>query len=142
MKISATVKNKHNENDVTVSTEGNNKKINIPGKSAGFGSLVNGGELLFLSLATCFCNDIYREAAKRNINIDLVEVTVSGEFGAEGEAATYINYETKLQAQNCLERELKELIEYTDKVAEIHNTLRKGIEIKLNKAVTEISTNK
>ena len=136
MKISATLRNQYNENDIQVSTENNVKKISIPGKPGGLGSSVNGGELLFLSLATCFCNDIYREAAKRHLTIELVEVTVSGEFGAEGEAAAYIEYETNIQAKDCSEEELKELIEYTDRVAEIHNTLRKGIEVNLKKAVT------
>jgi uncharacterized OsmC-like protein len=35
---------------------------------------------LFLALATCYCNDIYREAAKRNIKVDSVEVEVEGTF--------------------------------------------------------------
>jgi uncharacterized OsmC-like protein len=29
---------------------------------------------LFLALASCYCNDIYREAAKRNIKVERVEV--------------------------------------------------------------------
>jgi uncharacterized OsmC-like protein len=41
--------------------------------------------LLFLALATCYCNDIFREAAKQGLKIDGVEVKVEGEFGAEGE---------------------------------------------------------
>ena len=65
MKVSATIKNKHNVNDITVLTEANSKKLHIPGKAVCFGSSENGGELLFLSLATCFCNDIYRESARR-----------------------------------------------------------------------------
>lgn len=65
MKISATLINSSNINDVTVTTESSQKKIAVPSKADGFGSSVNGGELLFLSLATCFCNDTYREAAKK-----------------------------------------------------------------------------
>ncbi len=133
MKISATIKNRLNENEITLSTEKNEKKISIPGKPEGYGSSVNGGELLFLSLATCFCNDLYREAARRKINIDSVEVIVSGEFGAEGESAAYIDYEAKLHAPDSSESELRELIEYVDKIAEIHNTLRKGIQVSLKK---------
>jgi uncharacterized OsmC-like protein len=59
---------------------------------------VNGGELLFLALATCHCNDIYREAAKRGIQIDEVDVTVEGEFGAEGECAKQIVYRPRVKA--------------------------------------------
>ena len=61
--------------------------ISIASKDDGFGLAVNGGELLFLSIATCFCNDLYREAAKRDQKIDSMEVTVSGTFGKEGEPA-------------------------------------------------------
>ena len=133
MKISATIKNGNNSNDITVSTEANQKKIIIPGKTGGFGSSVNGGELLFLALATCFCNDIYREAARRAINIESVEVTVYGEFGAEGEPAAHIAYETKIQSTESSEKQLEELIKYVDNIAEVHNTLRKGIQVSLKK---------
>jgi dienelactone hydrolase len=42
--------------------------------SSGLGSSANGGELLFLVLATCYCNDVYREAAKRGIRAESAEV--------------------------------------------------------------------
>lgn len=35
--------------------------------------------LLFLALATCCCSHNYREAARRDIPVDLVEVEVSGD---------------------------------------------------------------
>ena len=85
MKVSATIKNKLNENVVVVQTNDAVKEVAIPGKATGYGSSINGAELLLLSLATCFCNDIYREAAKRNINVSGVDVEFTGEFGAEGE---------------------------------------------------------
>ncbi|MDQ3277580.1 MAG: OsmC family protein [Bacteroidota bacterium] len=72
MTNSATIKNDFQVNDIIVATEGRQKKISVPGKGDGFGSSVNGGELLFLSLATCFCNDLYREAAKRKVAITSV----------------------------------------------------------------------
>ena len=52
--------------------------------------------MLFLALATCYCNGIYREAAKRNIRMERVEVEVSGDFGAEGEPAKNVTYRAKL----------------------------------------------
>jgi uncharacterized OsmC-like protein len=131
MIISATIKNSYQENDITVTTEGNQKEINIPSKKEGYGSSVNGGELLLLSLATCFCNDIYREAPRRKIQIDSVEVKVSGEFGKEGEPAINISYEAKVQSAHNSEEEIAALIKYVDSIAEIHNTLRKGINVSL-----------
>ncbi len=131
MIISATIKNGYQENDITVTTDTNKKEISIPGKTEGFGSSVNGGELLFLSLATCFCNDVYREAARRNINISSVEVNVSGEFGKEGEPGKNIIYNAKIQSSNSSQQEITELINHVDKIAEIHNTLRKGVSVAL-----------
>lgn len=131
MTISATIKNEFQLNDITVATEGNQKKISVPGKGEGFGSSVNGGELLFLSLATCFCNDLYREAAKQKVNITSVEVTVTGEFGKEGEAASNIVYSVRVQSPSLSDKEIAELISHVDTIAEIHNTLRKGVSVSL-----------
>ena len=106
MIISATIKNSSLVNDITVSTENNEKKISIPGKAGGRGSSVNGGELLFLAIATCFCNDIYQEAAKRKMDIQSVEVTVNGEFGKEGDPGSHIIYSTKIEAPACSQNEI------------------------------------
>jgi len=121
-----------NQHDVEVQTNGATKQISIAAKSTGYGSSINGGELLLLSLATCFCNDIYREAAKRNIIVDGVEVEVTGEFGAEGEPGYNFRYKAKVTS-NAPQDEIDSLIAYTDQVAEIHNTLRKGLNITLVK---------
>lgn len=130
MHIAATITNSRQQNDITVQTASNKKSISIPAKPAGGGSSVNGGELLFLALATCFCNDIYREAAKMKINIDKVSVTVDGEFGNEGEPATHIAYKASVSSDAAPD-EIAALIKHVDAVAEIHNTLRRGIRVKL-----------
>jgi uncharacterized OsmC-like protein len=78
---------------------------------------------LFLALATCYCNDIYREAAKRGLKVEHVEVEVAGEFGAEGEPARNVSYRAKVTAQ-ASEAQIRELMSHTDRVAEIQNTLR------------------
>ncbi|GAA4459762.1 hypothetical protein GCM10023189_33880 [Nibrella saemangeumensis] len=132
MKISATIKNGFQVNDISVANEGRQKKIVVPAKDVGFCSSVNGGELLFLSLATCFCNDVYREADKRNVNITSVEVSVSGEFGKEGEPASNIIYTVRVQSPTLSDKEITELISHVDKIAEVHNTLRKGVSVTLH----------
>jgi organic hydroperoxide reductase OsmC/OhrA len=131
MLITATIKNNRRHNELTVSTNNNEKSLNIPGKIEGRGSSVNGGELLFLSLATCFCNDVYREASKRQMEIDSVEVFVSGTFGKEGEPASNISYHVNIEAPNHSSQEIADLISYVDNIAEIHNTLRNGINVVL-----------
>jgi organic hydroperoxide reductase OsmC/OhrA len=132
MKIKAQVRNSHAEHFVTLSTDGNAHSIVIPPKPSGFGSSANGGELLFLALATCYCNDIYREASKRGIKIEQVEVEVEGQFGAEGERATNITYSAKVVA-HAAEADIRELMQYTDTVAEIQNTLRMQTDVTLHR---------
>jgi uncharacterized OsmC-like protein len=131
MKMFASVKNSFQSHETVVGTEGNVKTVKLEPKADGFGSSVNGGELLLLSLATCFCNDVYREAKKTNMKIDTVEVIVSGKFGGEGEPAKSISYEVKVEASNHSKEEISELTRRVDRIAEIHNTLRKGIEVNL-----------
>lgn len=131
MKISACVDNSQGQHLVTLSTNDNFHSIVIPPKSTGFGSSANGGELLFLALATCYCNDIYREAAKRNIPVEKVEVEVNGDFSAEGEPAQNVTCKAKVHAKGT-EEEIRALMEHTDTVAEIQNTLRVITDVKLS----------
>ena len=97
MKISARIQNSQGENRIELQTNDNVHSISIPPRATGYGSSANGGEVLFLALATCFCNDIYREAAKRGIVVQQVEVRVNGEFGADGEPAKNVAYDAVSQ---------------------------------------------
>jgi organic hydroperoxide reductase OsmC/OhrA len=113
--------------------------LTIPSNAAGLGSGTNGGELLFLALATCYCNDIYREAGKRGIEVERVQVEVTGEFGSEGEGARNIRYSASVDARAPRE-EVLELMRHTDSVAEIHNTLRQASPVVLGECeVREIA---
>lgn len=131
MRISAYVQNSEGEHLVTLRTNGAVQSLAIPPKPSGFGSSVNGGEALFLALATCYCNDIYREAAKRGISVGSVEVEVQGDFGAEGEPAQNITYQARVAA-HASEAEIRDLMRYVDGVAEIQNTLRAGAKVTLS----------
>ena len=125
MKISARVENSKDNHQVILQTNENVHSIVIPPKATGYGSSANGGELLFLALASCYCNDIYREAAKRNFKVEHVEVSVEGDFGAEGEPANNVTYRAKVTAQ-ASEEEIQGMMRFVDTVAEIQNTLRVG----------------
>lgn len=139
MKISARIENRAGEHHVTLTTNGASTSIAIPPKATGQGSSANGGELLFLALATCYCNDIYREASKRGITVERVEVDVEGEFGAEGEPATSITYNARVVA-NAREDEIRALMEHTDTVAEIQNTLRAPTPVTLGRVEATTAT--
>lgn len=129
MKISAEIHNQEGKHEVRLTTNDQSHSITIPSKSTGFGSKANGGELLFLALATCYCNDIYREAEKRKIKIRSVEVTVEGEFG---EVARNVTYRARVSAEASIE-EITSLMQHTDQIAEIQNSLRSGSPVTLTK---------
>ena len=128
MTISAHVQNSEGKHSVTLATGDHVHSITVPPRPGGFGSSANGGELLCLAFATCYCNDIYREAVKRNITVERVEVEVDGEFGGEGEPAKNIRYRATVVANGSDEQTL-DLMRETDKLAEIQNSLRKGIPV-------------
>lgn len=136
MKIRASVQNSEGRHQVRLRTNDQEQTLSIAPKSSGFGSSANGGELLFLALATCYCNDIYREAAKREIVVEQVEVTVEGDFGAAGEPARNIVYHARVTAQ-ASEEEIRELMRQTDQVAEIQNTLRVATPVTLDRLEVE-----
>lgn len=128
MEIKAIVANRPGEHVVKVATDGNEQVLSIPAKTTQPGSAVNGGELLFAALATCYCNDLYREASKRGIAISGVSVEVSGEFGGAGEPARNVRYHASVEASATPE-EIRDLLRATDEVAEIQKTVRQGATI-------------
>jgi len=130
VRISARVENSEGKHHVTLTTDNRVHSIHISPKPTGYGSSTNRAELLFLALATCYCNDIYREAAKRGIKVKQVEVEVEGDFGSEGEAAKNLTYRAKVVAQ-ASEEAIRELMHHTDQVAEIQNTLRVETPVRL-----------
>ncbi len=132
IQISAEVRNSEGDHQVTVTTNGNSQVIEIPPKTTGMGSSANGGELLFLALATCYCNDLYREASKRGIKVRRVQVEVSGAFGeTAGSRTENISYKATVEAE-ADEGTIQELMQHTDTVAEIQNTLRGGTNVTLD----------
>jgi len=131
-KMSAKVQNGRGNHRVRLCTDNQGQGLSIPPKPGGRGSSVNGGELLFLALATCYCNDVYREAEKRGVKVLNVEVEVEGEFGSEGDPAKNIIYSTRIEAETT-EEEILSIAEHTDRVAEVHNTIRKGMPVMLAK---------
>ncbi len=62
-----------------------------------------------------------------------VKVRAQAEFGSAGEPARSLSYWATVAA-HASERDIPELMLHTDKVAEIHNTLRRGMEVRLVEA--------
>jgi organic hydroperoxide reductase OsmC/OhrA len=135
MEISAVVKNAGSSHEVEVRTGASSQALSVPAKVAGAGSAVNGGEFLMLALATCYCNDLYREAARLKIALERVEVEASAQFPGAGLAATHIRYRASVSSPapaSVIERLLRE----TDAVAEVHNTIRAGVPVEFVSTVS------
>ena len=131
MEIRARVASRPEWHEAVVETNGNRRSLSIPPSTVGPGSGVNGGELLFLSLATCYCNDIYREAASRDLRIASVVVEVAGHFGGPGDPARDVTYAVRVESAEDTKL-IGELLVATDSVAEVHNSMRQRIPVTLS----------
>ncbi len=130
MHISATVKSARQSHDVSVATGNAAKSLNVPSREGGSGSTINGGEFLMLAPATCYCNDLYRKAARLGISVESVEVEASADFAGIGLAANNIRYRARV-VSSAPDADVVRLLQETDAVAEIHNTLRAGVAVRL-----------
>jgi organic hydroperoxide reductase OsmC/OhrA len=130
MEISATVKSSAPRHEVMVRTGTATQTLAIPAKAMGKGSSINGGELLMLALATCYCNDLYREAERLRIPLDSVEVEATAQFPDIGLAATNICYRARVSSPAAASA-IADLLRQTDAVAEVHNTIRAGVPVAL-----------
>jgi putative redox protein len=102
-------------------------------EAGGMGLGFNGGELLLLAIGGCYCNDIFREAARRGMVIKSVQVDVEADWAGEPVRAQDVTFATRIEAE-ASEEEILELIEYTDRIAEIPNSLRLGTPVTLRDA--------
>ena len=83
-----------------------------------------------LALATCYCNDIFREAERVGIPVDAVEVRAEADFEDIGLAATNIRYAARVDSPASA-TQINDLLRQTDAVAEVQNTVRAGVAVAL-----------
>ena len=107
--------------------------IDRPEQAGGMGLGFNGGELLLLAIGGCYCNDLFREAAKRGITIKSVHVDVEADWGGEPVRAQNVTLAPRVEAE-ASEAEILTLIDDTDRLAEIPNSLRLGTPVTLRGA--------
>ena len=100
--------------------------------AGGLGIGFTGGELLFLAIGACYTNDLYREAGKKNMILKSVRVDVDGDWGGDPVRAQNVTFAVRVEAK-ASEQDILDLIRHTDKVAEIHNSLRMGTVVSLAK---------
>jgi uncharacterized OsmC-like protein len=105
-----------------------------PTAAGGGGLGFNGGQLLYMSIAACWSNDLYREAATMGIELDGVEITVDGDFPARGSGSTPITVDLVVRS-SAPEARIRELIAEVEQVAEIPRTIRDSTPIEVNASV-------
>src|SRR3954466_4104978 len=98
MEVTAFVNSSAAGHEVSVRTGTILRSLGVPARETGKGSAVNGGEFLMLALATCYCNDLYREAERLGIPLDAVDVEASARFPGMGLAATDIRYRATISS--------------------------------------------
>ena len=91
----------------------------------------NGGQLLYLAVAGCVSNDLFREAAAEGISLTRVQVTVRGDFAGEPAVSDEISYDVDIEGDAAGER-LQSLVQRVDAIAEIPNSLRVGTAVRLD----------
>ncbi len=101
--------------------------VDRPTEGGGGGLGFNGGQLLYLAVAGCISNDLFRDARAAGIELSSVRVRVSGDFVGEPAVSDEIRYEVEV-AGNVPEDQLRDLV---DQVAEIPNSLRRGTNVRL-----------
>jgi uncharacterized OsmC-like protein len=104
--------------------------VDRPTDGGGDGIGFNGGQLLYLAIAGCVSNDLYREAPGLGITLDHVRVAVRGNFEGDPPVSTPVEYEVEI-AGDADDARLRELVEYVDRIAEIPNSLRGATPVKL-----------
>ncbi|WBY02843.1 OsmC family protein [Ramlibacter tataouinensis] len=127
MEIAATVTSSPGRHWAVVRTGSAEHELAVAPKAGG-GCATNGGEFLMLALATCYCNDLYREAARLGLTLDGVEVEALAEFAGIGLAASHVRYRASVRSP-ASPQDIARLLRETDAVAEVHNTLRKGVDV-------------
>jgi uncharacterized OsmC-like protein len=131
--MSVHVRSAH-EGSFSVGWSGNHSLVidRSPG-DGGQGMGFNGGQLLLLALGACYANDVFREADKRDVEVLGVRVVVECDWAGDPPRAQDVRFSTRVEAA-ADEDEIMELIRHVDDIAEIHNTLRNGVDVELAEA--------
>jgi organic hydroperoxide reductase OsmC/OhrA len=103
--------------------------VDRPADAGGGGLGFNGGQLLYLAVAGCVSNDLYREAPTFGITLSRVKVTVRGDFTGDPLVSEEIAYTVELEGEPA--ELLDELVQHVDRIAEIPNSLRQGTQVRL-----------
>jgi putative redox protein len=108
--------------------------VDRPAAAGGGGLGFSGGQLLYMAIAACWSNDLYRESATMGIELDGVEVAVDGDFPARGAGSTPITVDLVVRSAAPEER-VRALIAEVERVAEIPRAIRDATPIEVRASV-------
>src|SRR5438477_12241388 len=78
--------------------------VDRPADAGGGGLGFNGGQLLYLAVAGCVSNDLFREAEGFGVSLSRVMVTVRGAFAGDPAASEELRYDVEGDGHACAER--------------------------------------
>jgi putative redox protein len=104
--------------------------VDRPANAGGGGLGFSGGQLLNLAVAACISNDLFRDAAKAGIALTRVRVRASSEYAGEPAVSGPIDYAVEVEGDSS-DEQLRALVEETDRIGEIPNSIRRGTEVRL-----------
>lgn len=104
--------------------------VDRPVEAGGGGQGFSGGQLLYLAIAGCISNDLFREAPARGVRLRRVRVRVAGAFDGDPMVSGDVTYSVELDGDGD-EAQLRELVRHVDAIAEIPNSLRRGTRVVL-----------
>jgi len=104
--------------------------VDRPVEAGGGGLGFNGGQLLYLAVAGCVSNDLFREAQARGLELESVRVSVDGDFAGDPAVSGPIAYSVEIGGGGSPD-ELERLVRDVDRIAEIPNSLRQGTPVRL-----------
>ena len=106
--------------------------VDRPADGGGRGVGFNGGQLLYLAIAGCVSNDLFREARADGIALDRVRVVVDGDFQGDPPVSTDVTYAVEVAGDASTEA-LQRLVAKVDAIAEIPNSLRAATAVRLGR---------
>ena len=106
--------------------------VDRPADGGGRGVGFNGGQLLYLAIAGCVSNDLFREARADGIALERVRVVVDGDFQGDPPVSTEVTYDVEVAGDASAE-ELQRLVDKVDGIAEIPNSLRGATAVRLGR---------
>jgi len=106
--------------------------VDRPADGGGRGVGFNGGQLLYLAIAGCVSNDLFREARADGIALDRVRVGGDGAFQGDPPVSTDVTYTVEVAGDASTEA-LERLVAKVDAIAEIPNSLRAATAVRLGR---------